>query len=232
MLLAIETSTERAGVALCAGPRLLGERPLEAELQHAGRLLPAIDALLRSAGASLEAVEAIALSVGPGSFTGLRIGLATALGLCFGTARRIVPVPTLAALSLQAGDAARIAPLLDARKGQLYAGLYAAPARALREDCVTDPAPFLETLRGEGEVTFLGPGAELHAGAIRSALGRAARLLAAEAGWPRASSVAALGARLHARGGSQAPETVELCYLRASEAEVRRALHPWREPIP
>ncbi len=231
-MLAIETSSERGGVALCEGERPLGERGLETDRQHAGGLLPAIDALLAECGVGLERVETIALSVGPGSFTGLRIGLATALGLCFGTGRGIVPVPTLAALSLQAGRLPRIAPMLDARKGQVYAGLYGPAALALRDDCVTDPAPWLAELREEGEIAFLGPGAHLYRNEIHGLLGGEARLLEAALGWPRAASVGALGSIMLRRGRAQRPETVRLRYLRASEAEERRALHPRAEPIP
>jgi tRNA threonylcarbamoyladenosine biosynthesis protein TsaB len=232
VLLAIETATERGGVALFEGERLLGERSLDAELRHAAGLLPALDALLCEVEVPLARIESIALSVGPGSFTGLRIGLSTALGLCFGTAREIVPVPTLAALSLQAGDAPSIAPWLDARKGEVYAGLYGPAAVALREDCAADAESVLASLVGLDEIHFLGPGVTRYADEIRRVLGARARISPPEQGWPRASSVGALGVRLRARGGAQAPETVELCYLRASEAEAGRALHPRPEPIP
>jgi tRNA threonylcarbamoyladenosine biosynthesis protein TsaB len=232
LLLAIETSTERGGVALLPGQGPARELRLEPESRHASTLLLAIDRLLRDSAVRMEQVHSIALSVGPGSFTGLRIGLSTALGLCFGTARRMVAVPTLAALSLQGGDAPRIAALLDARKGQVYAGLYGPAASELLPDCVTDPLPWLAALRGLGEIAFLGPGAQLYRNEIRTQLGDTARLVEAERGWPRARSVGMLALRLLERGLAQTPERVTLRYLRASEAEERRALHPGREPIP
>jgi tRNA threonylcarbamoyladenosine biosynthesis protein TsaB len=182
-----------------------------------------VDEALARAGARLGDVERIALSIGPGSFTGLRVGLATALGLCFGTPRRIVPVPTLAALSLHAGAQARIAPALDARRGQVYAGLYGPDATTLRDDAVADPLRWLESLRGLGRIAFLGSGARVCAAEIARVLGSHARVLPAEAGVPRAASVGALADRIAARDGALAPEAVELRYLRAPEAEASRA---------
>jgi tRNA threonylcarbamoyladenosine biosynthesis protein TsaB len=221
LLLAIETATEVGSLALLERGELLGERTLGPARQHAAGLLPALDQLLQSCGRRLEQVEAFALSIGPGSFTGLRVGLATALGLCFGTERCIVPVPTLAALSLHAGAAERIAPLLDARKGQVYAGLYGPDAAPLAADCVVEPLQWLETLRGAGPVHFLGPGAILHAESIRAALGDQARILPRGLGLPRSATVGRLAARLAGEGAALPPEDVRLRYLRRSDAEER-----------
>jgi tRNA threonylcarbamoyladenosine biosynthesis protein TsaB len=135
-------------------------------------------------------------------------------------------VPTLAALSLHAKGHERIAPLLDARRGQVYAGLYRPDATPLREDAVADPVPWLESLGGASPVAFLGSGASAHAREIARVLGRRAQLLPAEAGAPRASSVGALAFRLAARGGALDPAGVELRYLRAPEAEAKRAEPP------
>ena len=236
MILAIETAAEQGGVALFEGQELLGERRIgEGGPHHTAELLPAVDALLAETGRELAQVECIALSVGPGSFTGLRIGLATALGLSFGTARLIAPVPTLAALSLGAGEVEPIVPMLDARKGQVYAGVYGPGGRALAEDRVVDPLPWLEelaSLHGSGPIALLGSGAQLYRSEIEKVLGARGRLLPVEAGRPRAAWVAWLGARLAAAGALLPPEQVELCYLRRPEAEEKRAAgHSEREPI-
>jgi tRNA threonylcarbamoyladenosine biosynthesis protein TsaB len=232
MLLALETATEFGGVALLEGRRVLFERDLDPEMPRAGSLLAAVDDVLKHASLPLEAIDMIALSIGPGSFTGLRVGLATALGLCFGAPRKIVPVPTLAALSLQAGDATRIVPLLDARKKQVYTGLYGGGGVSIREDRVCDPEPWFQELRDEGPLHLLGPGAQLYRKAAVTTLGNNACLLAAELGRPRASSVGRLGARLAEETGAIAPETVALRYLRRAEAEEKRgAGHPFQKPI-
>ncbi len=224
MILALETATEFGGVALLEDTRVIAERELERKQHHARSLLAELDQLLLGAGRRLEDVQLIALSIGPGSFTGLRIGLATALGLCFGTARKIVPVPTLAALSLQAGDAARIVPLLDARRKQVYSGLYAEGGVELRQDRVCDARPWFESLRAEGPLQLLGPGAQLYREAAVEILGEAACILEPERGRARASSVGRLGVRLAREGAACAPEAVELRYLRRAEAEEKRAL--------
>lgn len=221
LLLALETASELGSVALCRDARLLAELSFGAARHHAASLLPAIEQVLAHAQERLAAVDAIALSVGPGSFTGLRVGLATALGLCFGTGRPIVPVPTLAALSLHAGPEGKSVPMLDARRGQVYAGLYAPGGAPLCPDRVADPGPWLEGLRGEGPLRLLGPGARLYRNEVESILGGAATLLPAALGTPRAWSVARLGLDLAKAGGALPAAQVRLEYLRPSEAEER-----------
>lgn len=222
MLIAVETATQYGGVALLEGERIVAEEAIDQAQQQASLLLPRLHALLDRCGYGLQDVARIALSIGPGSFTGLRVGLATALGLCLGSGRRIVPVPTLAVLALQAGECPRIAPMLDARKGQVYAGLYAPGGVPLESDCVSDPGPWLETLRSGGPVSFLGRGAQLYAQEIKRIVGQAAQILPAEQGWPRAASVGILGVRQAQREGDLAPDDVELRYLRTADAESTR----------
>ncbi|HXZ86361.1 MAG TPA: tRNA (adenosine(37)-N6)-threonylcarbamoyltransferase complex dimerization subunit type 1 TsaB [Myxococcota bacterium] len=233
MLLALETSAERGGVALFEGEALLGEADVAEHERHAASLLVCLDRLLARVGRPLGDVERIALAIGPGSFTGLRIGLATALGLAFGTERQLVPVPTLAALALQADASGWIAPLLDARRSEVYAGLYDGGGRALLPDACSGLDAWLARLPAGPPLAFLGSGAELHRAALERALGPRARILPAAAGVLRARSVGRLGLRLAAAGAALPPEKVELRYLRRAEAEAKRlALHPDAESIP
>jgi len=233
MLLALETSAERGGVALFEGEALLGEADVAGSERHAASLLVCLDRLLASADRPLADVDLIALAIGPGSFTGLRIGLATALGLAFGSGRQLVPVPTLAALALQADVRGWVAPLLDARRGEVYAGLYDGDGRALVADACTGLDAWLAQLPAGPALAFLGSGAGLHRAKLEAALGARARFLPAAAGELRARSVGRLGLRLAAEGAALPPEKVELRYLRRAEAEVKRlALHPNAEPIP
>lgn len=233
MLLALETSAERGSVALFDGERLLGEAWLDARERHAASLLVCLDRLLAEQKRALAEVEQIALSIGPGSFTGLRIGLATALGLTFGTARTLVPVPTLAALATQAQVSIPIATLLDAQRGEVYAGLYRADGSALADDSCGGISAFLAALPETGEVAFIGCGVAAHRAAIAERLGTRARVLPSEAGRLAAASVGRLGLRLAVEGHATAPERVELRYLRRAEAEAKRlALHVKSGPIP
>ena len=219
MILAIETATEAGSVALLDGPEPVAERALPPGRRQASSLLAAIDELWGDAGSRLEEVETIALSIGPGSFTGLRVGLATALGLAFGQAVAIAPVPTLAALALRAGDRPRIAPLLDARKRQVYAGLYAPGAEPLLPDRLADPDDWIEELRGRGPVCLLGPGADLYRERIAAALGGGAEFLPESQGRPSAASVGRLGCEIARRGAALPPEKASLRYLREPDAE-------------
>ena len=214
---------------------MLAEREIGGDrAQHAAALLTAIDEVLAQVDAKLDDLDYIALSVGPGSFTGLRIGLATTLGLCFAGSPLVVPVPTLAALAQAGAGSQPIVPMLDARKGQVYAGVYAATGECLGADRVVDPLPFLHELATfpDREIELIGPGARLYQNEIRSVLGARGRLASAEAGRPRARHVAAVAARLRSHGVGLAASAVELCYLRPAEAEQKAAAgHRPREPI-
>jgi tRNA threonylcarbamoyl adenosine modification protein YeaZ len=233
MLLALETSAERGSLALFAGERRIGDARRDAGERHAPSLLVCLDRLLAEQGRALAEVDRIALSIGPGSFTGLRIGLATALGLAFGTDRLLVPVPSLAALATQAKVDGLIAPILDARRGEVYAGLYRADGPSVGADSCGSVSDFLARLPAGEVISFLGGGLSLHRAEIAARLGARAVFLPIDAGCLRAVSVGRLGLRLEAAGLASAPERVELRYLRRAEAESKRlALHANGEPIP
>lgn len=233
MLLALETSAECGSLALFSGADLLGEALLDEGERHAASLLVCLERLLGARGLALDAVDRIALAIGPGSFTGLRIGLATALGLAFGTDRLLVPVPTLAALATQAPSVGLIAPLLDARRSEVYAGLYRSDGSALAADSCGSIGEFLSRLPPDEPIALLGSGVSPHRAEISARLGARAVFLPPESGRLRAASVGRLALRLAAAGASVAPELVELRYLRRAEAEAKRlALHPGSEPIP
>jgi len=131
-ILAIESATDTLSVALLEDERLVEHHRSRARMQHAATLLPAIDATLRAAGLGLREVDALAISTGPGSFTSLRIGLATLKGLAFRREVEAVGVSTLEAMAIGAfegtgtnpGAEVEVATLLDARRGEWYAGSY------------------------------------------------------------------------------------------------------------
>jgi tRNA threonylcarbamoyladenosine biosynthesis protein TsaB len=232
VLLALETSAERGGVALFEGGELLGEADVPERERHAASLLVCLDGLLARVGRRLDEVDRIALAIGPGSFTGLRIGLASALGLAFGTRRTLVPVPTLAALAFQAETPGLCAPLLDARRGEVYAGLYDSALNPQLPDACASVSDWVGSLPPGGPIALVGSGARLYRRALEAALGERARFLDG-VGELRARSVGALGHRLSAAGADLPPERVELRYLRRAEAEQKRlALQGNGEPIP
>jgi len=131
MLLGIETATTVCAAAIARDGVLLAEELVDERNVHAEKLMGMIDAAFRRSGSSLEQMDGIAVSIGPGSFTGLRIGLSVAKGLAYAGAKPILPVPTLQAMAQKAADAAGssgreelVLPLLDARRGEVYCSLY------------------------------------------------------------------------------------------------------------
>src|SRR5437773_907699 len=120
--LAVETSTLAGGAALLDGDLVVGEYVLDIQITHSERLMATIDRLLVDAGWSVRDLEGLAVSVGPGSFTGLRIGLSTVKGLALALAIPIAAVPTLDAMAAMLPFAALpVVPVLDARKREVYA---------------------------------------------------------------------------------------------------------------
>ncbi len=138
-ILGIETATAVCGAAIARDGRIVAETHLLAPKSHSERLLLLVDEVLRSAHVEVSSLDAIACSIGPGSFTGLRIGLSVAKGLAFGTRAAIVPVPTLEALAERAVADGRVAPgamvlaAIDARRDEVYAALYRRDGDALTE---------------------------------------------------------------------------------------------------
>ena len=133
-VLALETATGRLGVAVLDDDQVLALAERDAPGQHARHVIPLIDEVMRSANVTLGALDGIAVSIGPGSFTGLRVGLATALGFRLTAGLPIACVPTLEALAWQArGTAAWLMPMLKARPGELYWARYESRDGELRK---------------------------------------------------------------------------------------------------
>jgi tRNA threonylcarbamoyladenosine biosynthesis protein TsaB len=196
---------------------------------HSARLPSALVELLDGLGKGLPDVEAYAVGLGPGSFTGLRIGLATWKGLAYANRRPLAGASSLAAMALAAAaDApadALLVPLLDAKKGEVYAGFYrvaGAGVEAVAPDAALGPDALVERVGalpgGAGAVAF-GEGWDAFAGALQTRLGRLATGVAS----PTALAVARLTAPrlLGAAYDAQAVFALEPHYVRASEAEVK-----------
>lgn len=221
-LLAIESATGPASAVLWRDGESRGEEAAAPEAAAAAALLPAIDRLLRRAGVSVGQLAAFAIAIGPGSFTGLRIGVATLKGLAFGSPAPVAAVSTLAVLARSAGPGLEpVVALLDARRGEVYAGAFQRegeqPHPSL-QDGVFTPEELIARL--PACCRLVGDGAVLVHDRLSAALGPGVTL-ARESGL-RARPVAELGARLLAQGaGIPAAELVPR-YLRRAEAEVRR----------
>ena len=221
-LLAIETATDAAGVALLRAGEPIAARRL-APGQGAETLLPALLSLLAEHGIALAALDAFAVSVGPGSFTGLRVGVSTVKGLAFGAGRCVAAVPTLAALAATRPPAAgRIAAVLDARRGEVYAAAHDGDPLLppLWGPSVLRPEALAEQLAPGW--TVVGDGVPIATAALRARFGADIELVGPPAGLADAAAVGRLGARLLAAGrGITAAELVP-AYGRRAEAEERR----------
>jgi tRNA threonylcarbamoyladenosine biosynthesis protein TsaB len=198
---------------------------------HSAALPQALVDLLTAEGLAIPDVEGYAIGLGPGSFTGLRIGLATWKGLAYANRRPIVGASSLAAMALAAAPDARegalLVPLLDARKGEVYAGFYRAREGAIVEvadDAALPPravAPRAREIAAGAPVLAFGEGYEAYAAALAPDLAR----LATEVRTPTAAAVGALlaDAALASQFDAQALFALEPRYVRPSEAELK---HP------
>jgi tRNA threonylcarbamoyladenosine biosynthesis protein TsaB len=222
-ILGIETATLSGGAALFGEKGLIAEYRLNIEVTHSERLLLMIDRLLQEARTPLHEIEAVALSIGPGSFTGLRIGLATAKGLCLGTGRPVIAVPTLLALAHRVPfSSLPVIPLLDAKKKEVYWAAFEFDrgiCRRLTEDAVSSPEEMLGKI--PRPALFLGEGAEVYGDRIRERFGEEAHFAPMSLRLPSAASVAEIGLEKLRRGEISDPVSVVPIYLRRSEAEIK-----------
>jgi len=221
--LAIECATKSVGLALLDEGDVHAELYLRLGRHHAEVLLPALDRLLVMAGLTPECLDLLACTVGPGSFTGLRIGVSTIKGLALATGKPIVGVSTLEVLAMNALPSPRlICPMLDARKNQVYAGLYRMgpddlPA-AEQPDRLTTVPDLLKEL-AEEEIVFLGDGALRYERLIRETIKARAILCGSSHQRLMASALGLIGLRQYRKGAVMNTATCTPRYLRLSEAE-------------
>ena len=146
MLLAIDTTAATATAALFRNGTLIAEREADASKKHAETILPLIDALLEENGVTIAQVDRFAVDIGPGSFTGVRIGVSLINALAFASGKPVIPVDSLFTLALSAGETERpVCAMIDARNGNAYAALYQAGA-TLIEPCAVQTESFLAKL--------------------------------------------------------------------------------------
>lgn len=222
-ILGIETATERLGVALVTDGGIFS-RHLDTRSAHCERLAGFIAELAAESGLTLNDIHGIAVSAGPGSFTGLRIGIATAMGIAYGLGVEICAVGTLAALAWNSGDGERlVCPLLDAKRQEAYTGVYRTGPGVPEE--VIPPAAMpvsrLGTLLSgfDEPVVVTGPAAVLFRPLLEAADGTSLEFAPAEDARPSAIAVARLGALVFESGGGASPAGLQPVYLRRSDAE-------------
>lgn len=226
--LTIDTTTKVTTVALAQDGQLVGEGFLHTLKTHSERLIPMLDQLLIAASWTLQDLDMIGVVRGPGSFTGIRIGIATAQGLA-----QVLNLPLVAVVSLDAlawaglGRTEDIVPILDARKNEWYTARYRWSLGALKPECLTPPQAlpvnqWLDQLKQMGRATcFVGDAVSKSKELIRNVLGERAVILPEYMSLPRGAYVAqAVWQRWQETGSG---DRVEPYYIRFSEAEVNWA---------
>lgn len=226
-ILAIDSSGLVASVAIVEDDNLLGEYTINHKKTHSQTLLPMLDEVAKMLELDLESIDAVAVSAGPGSFTGLRIGSATAKGIALSLDKEIVSVPTVDALAFNLwGTDAVVCPLMDARRQQTYTGLYRfedGQMLTLQEQCVVPVEEIIEKVNELGQsVIFLGDGVPVFADTIQDLCKVPFSFAPAQSNKQRASSVAVLGMKLAAEGKAMPSKEHRPDYLRLSQAERER----------
>jgi tRNA threonylcarbamoyladenosine biosynthesis protein TsaB len=225
LILAIDTSMKSASIALLRDSDILCETLVNLDVNHSLVLLPALDHLLGLSRIDPEMIDLFACTIGPGSFTGLRVGASTIKGLALATGRPIAGVSTLEALAFNIiGSQILICPMLDAKKDQVYTALYRTgrdcTLEQIESERVTDVRGFLQCI--DEEVIFVGDGAVKCAGLISEMLPGKSYFAAGCHQHVRAAVVGILGKKKYSEGDVLDSVTLAPSYLRASEAEMKR----------
>lgn len=232
LVLGIDTATLVCGVALVTPDRLLAEYTLQVKKTHSERLLPLLAAMLRDAGFAPPELDGVAVAVGPGSFTGVRIGTATARALGQALGIPLAGISTLEALAAQASwFNGLVTPILDARRRQVYSAVFRMARGVPVRLCADRALPLLDLLAELAEakepVLFTGDAVNVYREAIISVLGGMAFFPTIEAGSNRAAVVARLGLELLSAGQGQCYRELVPAYLRRSEAEEKVRPSRW-----
>ncbi len=231
-ILAIDSSGLVASVAVVCGDELIAEYTINHKKTHSQTLLPMLDEIRNMVELDLESIDAIAVAEGPGSFTGLRIGSATAKGLGLALEKPLIGVPTVDGLAYNLyGTDKLVCPIMDARRNQVYTGVYRFvkdgedfALQTVKEQCavsIDEMIDFLNTI-GE-EVIFLGDGVPVFCEKIKEKLQVAFSFAPAHRNRQSAASVAALAVKYYRQGKVQTAAEHGPNYLRMSQAERERA---------
>lgn len=226
-ILALDSSGLVAAVAIVEEDQTLSEYTVNYKKTHSQTLLPMLDEVVNMLGLDLNTIDAIAISGGPGSFTGLRIGSATAKGLGLALGKPLIHVPTVDALAYNLyGVNALICPIMDARRNQVYTGIYRFEEKfeVVNEQMAVDVQELIGLLNDKGErVIFLGDGVPVYKEQLLGGLKVPVSFAPAHMNRQRAASVGTLGMEYLKTGRTEDAATHKPDYLRMSQAERERA---------
>ena len=227
-ILAIDTSTSFASIAVAVGEQIVAESLVNTNRTLSARLVPEIERLLATAGLAFSDIDIFASSIGPGSFTGVRGGVATIQGLALAVGKQCAGFSSLAMLAMNFSfSTTLVCPILDARKSEVYAAVYdcsvALPSPRIN-DCVLPPAVLLDRLAAlTGQpVIFVGDGARCYHDQIVERLGEQALFAPFAQHPPRAANGILLALHASRQGELLEPSQLLPLYLRASDAELMK----------
>lgn len=221
IILAFDTATDYLTAAVGGQDNILASRHFLARRDHMAKLLPAIDDILKETGIILAQIDRLAVGVGPGSFTGVRIGVATAQGLAHGTGKQLIGVSTLDILAepiLAENTTALICPIMDAKRGEVYTAFYQNGKR-LTDYSLLFPEDLVKLLSEQiQEVVVTGDGLMKYQTMLVEKLGKRIKIEPEDRWFPRAGNMIKLA--LKQRGKPVSPYYRVLpIYIRLSDAE-------------
>lgn len=223
IILAIENTGICGSVALVCASHCIGEHSLQTRMTHSKRLLSSVAYLMEEAQLDWEQLDAIAISLGPGSFTGLRIGLSTVKGLSLASSIPLIGVPTLEAMASQFSYAAyQVCSVIDARKKEVYAALFQPETNGslqrLSADLVIPPEDLAKKITAP--TLLIGDGAELYSDLFKDILGANAIFPPPHLSFPRAVYIGFHAIPLWEQKKFLDPASATPIYIRPSDAEI------------
>lgn len=227
-ILALDSSGLVASIAIVEENQIIGEYTINHKQTHSQTLLPMLDSLVKQLNLEMNTFEAIAISGGPGSFTGLRIGAATAKGLGLALDIPIINIPTAEAMAFQLwGSRGYICPIMDARREQVYTGIYTfiegRDFQVIEGQMAVPMIDLIDKLNKAGQpVSFLGDGVPVHHELIKEEIKVPYDFVPAFANRQRAAALGILAFQYIKAGKIEHPRDHQPDYLRVSQAERER----------
>ncbi len=225
LVLSLDTTTRFGSAGLVSEQKLLAEINYLSPSTHSRQVLEAIAAALRIAGIEFDQLQGLAVAAGPGSFTGIRIGLSLVKALSLASGLPVASVSSLQALAskLLWPGVKMISPVIDARKSEVFGCLYQVENSKLKEIVPAgayEPGQFLTRLPAGEQIYFIGTGADLYFPLFREKLGE--RAIITDRSYYLASEIGQLGEALLSQGKGLKPEQIEPVYYRPSQAEEKK----------
>ncbi|HEY6804098.1 MAG TPA: tRNA (adenosine(37)-N6)-threonylcarbamoyltransferase complex dimerization subunit type 1 TsaB [Pyrinomonadaceae bacterium] len=223
LILSVETATLSGSIAINRGAEVLASSSGNPDVSHSNTLLADIDRLLSTTNLTIRDMDVFAVASGPGSFTGLRIGIATIKALAATLSRSCIGVPTLEAIAHAAGPSARTVAMLPAGRGEVFCQMFAISSAGepaeLDQPAHLPPQKMIERYAEFSDILWTGAGAQLYKTLIQEARGGEARIVASDSAL--AIHVAALALRQFATDTGFGPNDLHAIYVRPSDAELK-----------